>query len=675
MGGKSYTFGMKRFLPFLLLPFAALPAFSSDGLDLSGLDRKTDPCQDFYQFACGGWLKNNPIPADQSSWGRFHEVAEKNRLLLKDILEKASAAEKPSAEEQKLGDFYSSCMDEEKVESLGVGPVRPELARIDALNSTLSLPAELGRFHSEGVPALFNFGSEQDYKDATQFIPVISQGGLGLPERDYYLREDAESVKLRGQYVEHVGKMFSLAGYDAQSSSAAARAVLAIETELARVSLDNVALRDPANTYHKMTPEKLAALTPGFDWNAYFSAAGLKKSAALNVSMPDFFRGMDRLLASIPLDAWKTYLRWNVLNSRADLLPRAFVNQNFDFYGKTLSGAKELRPRWKRCVDQADGMLGEALGKSYVERAFAGQSRERAIEMVRNIEKAMGEDIGAQDWMSPPTRKQALVKLALIENKIGYPQKWRDYSAYSVAREDAFGNFVRGWNFELRRRLDRIGKPVDRSEWDMSAPTVNAYYDPGMNTINFPAGILQFPFFDAKADDAINYGGIGGIIGHELTHGFDDQGRKFDEKGNMRDWWTENDALEFDRRSSCFVNQYSSFTAVGDVSVNGKLTLGENTADNGGLRLALMALEMASAGKESEGADGFTPRQRLFLGWGQVWCTNYRDESLRMQVLTDEHSPAKYRVNGVVINMPEFSSAFSCRKGSPMAGEKPCRVW
>lgn len=320
-------------------------------------------------------------------------------------------------------------------------------------------------------------------------------------------------------------------------------------------------------------------------------------------------------------------------------------------------------------------MLGEALGKSYVERAFAGKSRERAVEMVRNIEKAMAEDIGSQDWMSPATRKQALAKLALIENKIGYPQKWRDYSAYSVVRGDAFGNFARGWNFELRRRLDKIGKPVDRGEWDMSAPTVNAYYDPGMNTINFPAGILQAPFFDAKADDAINYGGIGGVIGHELTHGFDDQGRKFDEKGNMRDWWTKNDALEFDRRSSCFVNQYSSFTAVGDVKVNGRLTLGENTADNGGLRLALMALEMASAGKESAGADGFSPTQRLFLGWGQVWCTNYRDESLRMQALTNEHSPAKYRVNGVVINMPEFSSAFSCRKGSPMSGDNPCHVW
>lgn len=341
---------MKRLLP-LLLPFVALPAFSSDGLDLSGLDRKADPCRDFYQFACGGWLKNNPVPADQSNWGRFHELAEKNRLLLRDILERAASAKQPSPEEIKLGDFYASCMDEEKIESLGMEPLRPELARIDALTSTLSLPAELGRFHSGGVPVLFGFGSEQDYKDATRFIPVISQGGLGLPERDYYLREDADSVKLREQYAGHVGKMFSLAGYDAAASSAAAHAVLAIETELAKVSLDNVALRDPANTYHKMTPEQLAALTPGFDWNAYFHAAGLEKAAALNVSMPDFFRGMDRLLASIPLESWKTYLRWNVLNARADLLSKAFVNQNFDFYGKTLSGAKELRPRWKRCVD------------------------------------------------------------------------------------------------------------------------------------------------------------------------------------------------------------------------------------------------------------------------------------------------------------------------------------
>ncbi len=669
-----------RNLPLLLLlllpaaPAAAEPPAAS--AVAASVDRKADPCGNFYQFACGGWLANNPIPADQSDWGRFNELAENNRAILRGILDQAAAPSgKRSEEDRKLGDFYASCMDEKAVDALGAEPLRQDLADIAAMKDARDVSAEIARLYARGVSSFFRFGSGQDYKDASSVIAEIDQGGLGLPDRDYYLRTDAASAEMRAKYLEHMKKLFALAGYDQAASSAAAAAAMNFETELARASMDKVERRDPEKTYHKIDVKGLEELAPDMDWTGFFKAAGAPEITAINAASPDFLKKASALIRTAPLADWKTYLSWKLLNSRADLLSRAFVDEDFDFYGKTLGGARELRPRWKRCADYADYGLGDLLGRRFVEKAFSPKAKAAAMEMVGNIEKALSRDIEGRDWMDAKTRALAQRKLAAVENKMGYPDKWRDYAGLEVKRGDWLGNFLRAKNFETRRQLAKIGKPVDRGDWDMSAPTVNAYYDPMMNSINFPAGILQPPFFNAALDPAMNYGGIGGVIGHELTHGFDDQGRKFDAKGNMSDWWTAADAKEYEARSNCFVDQYSSFTVNGNLPVNGKLTLGENTADNGGLRLALMALDEKSVIKPAKPVDGFTQQQRVFLGWAQVWCTNYTDAALRMLVLSDPHPPAITRVNGVAVNMPEFSEAFGCRKGQAMTAVKPCRVW
>ena len=648
------------------------------GLDPALMDTTADPCTDFYQYTCGGWLKQNPIPPDQSAYGRGTELRERNRLVLREILEKAAVAGPGrSAVEQKIGDFYSSCMDEAGINRKGTAPLKPELDRIGSLKSKSDLPEELAHLHAMSVDALFSYGSLQDFKDATKVIAVADQGGLGLPERDYYTRTDAKSVELRKQYVQHVTDTFKLLGEPAQTATADANTVMEIETALAQTSRTVVERRDPATLYHIMTVNELIAIDPGIGWARYMRATGTPAVQTLNVFEPGFFKGLEALLQKQGLDSIKTYLRWHVVQALSPMLPDAFVNENFDFYGKTLRGQKELQARWKRCVTATDNNLGEALGQAFVERTFGEQGKARTLQMVKDIEGAMQRDINQLSWMSDATKKKALEKLHAVANKIGYPDKWRDYSSYVVKPVDAMGNIVRGSEFEWRRQIAKIGKPVDKGEWGMTPPTVDAYYNAQMNDINFPAGILQPPFYDNNMDDAVNYGDAGGVIGHELTHGFDDEGRKFDAAGNMTDWWTGEDGREFERRTACMVQQYDGFVAVDDVHVQGKLTLGENVADLGGLKLALMAFlqHEADINKQAQPADGFTPEHRFFLSRGPGWGRKSPADALRLLVPTDPHSPPKYRVNGVVQDMPEFQKAFSCKTGSAMAPEKRCEVW
>jgi putative endopeptidase len=640
------------------------------------MDMTANPCIDFYLYACGTWMANNPIPADQSSWGTFNVLADRNLAVLRGILDKASVDDpKRSAVEQKIGDFYASCMDEPAIDKLGIKPLEPELKRIDAINSKQAILDALVQLHLDGVGVFFNFSSEPDAKNSTQMIAGADQGGLGLPDRDYYLKDDPKSVKLRQQYVAHVQKMLELAGESAAKSAADAQVVLRIETDLAKGSLDLVSRRDPNQVYHKMSVKELAALSPSIDWPKYFAAMGAPSFTDLDVSVPEFFKTLNTVLNQTSLAGLKTYLRWHLLHSEAHFLAKAFVDENFHFFRQTLTGAQELQPRWKRCVEATDGDLGFALGQKYVEQAFPPEAKARVLSMVQEIETMLGEDLHSLDWMTPATKEQALIKLRGVSNKIGYPDKWRDYSTVQIVRGQAVANDERATEFEVHRQLDKIGHPVDHGEWLMTPPTVNAYYNPQENNINFPAGILQLPFFDNRMDAAVNYGAIGSVMGHELTHGFDDEGRQFDAEGNLRNWWTPEDAAEFEKRAECFVKEYSAFTPVDDVHLNGKLTLGENTADNGGVHLSFMALMKSLDGKPRPKIDGFTPQQRFFLGYSQVWCQNVRPETARLWAQTDGHSPGRDRVNGVLGNMPEFREAFACHEGQPMVHAPACRVW
>jgi putative endopeptidase len=652
---------------------------SLPGFDPGAIDHSASPCANFYQYSCGAWLKNNPIPADQAAWGRFDELQEHNREILHQIAEKdsqSSASRTPI--EQKVGDYWAGCMDESRINSLGTEPLKEEMARIGAIEGQADLAVEISRLHAIGTNVLFNLSSGQDFKDSTEVIAQADQGGLGLPERDYYFKDDDRSKEIRKEYVKHVAAIFRLLGSPAAEADAKADAVMKFETALAKGSLDVTSRRDPANVYHRMALARLVELDPAFDWTAYLKETRAPEIKELNVAVPDFFKAMDGLLKAPDKADIKTYLVWHYIHGQAPLLPAAFVSENFRFYRTVLTGTKEMRPRWKRCIQMEDNELGEALGQEYVNRTFGQEGKQRTLEMVNYLEKALGQDIQKLDWMSRATKQRAMEKLHAITNKIGYPEKWKDYSTVAIKRDDAVGNSRRASEFEFHRDLNKIGKPVDRLEWQMTPPTVNAYYDPQMNNINFPAGILQPPFFLRQGDDAVNFGAIGAVIGHELTHGFDDQGRQFDAKGNLADWWTEADAKAFEQRSQCFVNEYGSFK-VGDVNLNGKLTLGENTADNGGIRVAYMALlEKLAAQPEEKSAqklDGFTPQQRFFLGFGQIWCENARPEQERLQATTDPHSLPQHRVNGTVSNMPEFSSAFGCKEGQPMVREKACRVW
>jgi len=646
-------------------------------LDPAAIDATADPCVDFYQYACGTWLAKNPIPPDRPEWGRADGLVERNLAILREILEKASVNNaKRSVLEQKIGDHYAACMDEAAIEKKGIEPIRPELEKIAALADKDGLAEAAGRLQRSGANVMFTFTSEQDFKNANAMIAKADQGGLGLPDRDYYLKEDEKSIETRQKYVEHVTKMFELLGDSAEKAEAKAQAVMSIETALARGSLDVVARRDPAKLYHKTRLEELElTLNPSFAWPKYLTGVHAPALESLNVAVPAFFKNLDSLINTTSLEDWKTYFTWQLVHAHAPLLSSAFVQEDFAFFGKHLTGAQELRPRWKRCVPFADSDLGEALGQKYIERTFGAEGKERTLELVRTIERALGKDLATVDWMSPETKQKAIEKLHAITNKIGYPDKWRDYSSVKITRNDAVGNSERAIEFEFARQLDKIGKPVDHKEWQMTPPTVDAYYDAQLNDINFPAGILQLPYFDKSADEPENLGGIGAVIGHELTHGFDDEGRQFDARGNLREWWTAKDAAEFDKRTSCLVDEYSSFKAVDDVKLNGKLTLGENTADNGGLRVAYMALAEYLGGRTLPKVGGFTPEQRFFLAYAQGWCSNESDELLRLSAQTDPHSPAKFRVNGVVQNMPEFQQAFGCRLGQPMARKPPCHVW
>ena len=640
------------------------------------LDKSIDPCTDFFAYACSRWQAANPIPADRSSWGRFDELVERGQYVVREILEKASGDRGGrSANEQKIGDYYATCVDEDAIEKAGTKPLDADFRSIAALNSKQDLPKEIIRLHREGTDVLFGFDSGSDFKNASQIIAQLDQGGLGLPDRDYYFKDDAKSVELREKYVVHVQKMFELLGDDATKAAAEAKVVMEIETGLAKGALDQTSRRDPQKIYHKMSNQELASLNPDFNWNVYFQGVGAPKFESLNVVEPDFVKQMQSVLEGHSLDDWKTYLRWHVVSDNARVLPSAFVNENFEFFGKTMTGTKELRPRWKRCVSYANTDLGEAVGQIYVQQTFGAQGKERTLAMVKALETALGQDIQSLTWMGDESKKQALIKLAAITNRIGYPDKWRDYSKLEIVRGDAFGNLQRANQNNFECALSKIGKPLDKGEWPYPPMTVNASYNPTQNNITFPAAILQPPFFDNQADDAMNFGAIGAVIGHELTHGFDDEGSQFDADGNLRDWWTANDKKQFEERTACIRDQYGSFVAVDDIKVNGKLTLGENTADNGGMRVAYMALLSTLGGKEPAPVDGLTTEQRFFLGWANVWCDHRTDALSRMLATIDPHSPNKYRVNGTVSNMPEFREAYHCKPTAAMVNQNACRVW
>lgn len=662
----------------LLLALITLGAMAQTGpgFSIANIDKSANPCVDFYQYACGLWVANNPIPADQPLWGQASQLAERNRTILRNILDKAAVPDpKRTAVEQRIGDFYASCMDEETIEKQGLQPLKPELDRINAIAAKAGIRPVLARLHLLGVNALFQFASSPDLKNSMQMIGYADQGGLSLPDRDYYLKDDTKSVELRKQYVTHLQKIMELAGDSAEKAAADAQAVMRIETELAKGSLDRVSRRDPNQTYHKLTVHELFSLDPAIDWVKYFEEVGAPQMADLNVAVPNFFRTIESTIVQTSLDDLKTYLRWHLIHAEVSLLPRAFVEEDFHFFRQALTGAKEMQPRWRRCVTAVDGDLGFALGQKFVEETFGAEGKARTLRMVEAIEKALGDDIQTLSWMTPATKQQAMIKLRAVRNKIGYPDKWRDYSSVRIVRGEAVGNDERATEFEVRRTLGKIGKPVDRTEWFMTPPTVNAYYNPTENNINFPAGILQPPFYDNKLDAAVNFGGMGAVVGHELSHGFDDQGRKFDPDGNLKDWWTPEDAKEFEKRAECFIQEYSSFTPLDGVHLDGKLTLGENTADNGGIRLAFMALMDSLKDKPQAPIDGYTAEQRFFLGYGQIWCQNVRPEYSRMLVQVDVHSPGRNRVNGVLQNMPEFQKAFACKVGQPMVREPACRVW
>jgi putative endopeptidase len=672
-------------LSLTLLAVSQTPSSApGPGFSIDNIDQSVSPCVDFYQYACGNWIKKVEIPADQSQWVSFVELHERNMLIERGILEKAAAGGAGrNAIDQKIGDLYGSCMDETKVNAKGVSALKPELDRIDAVKDKQALIDEIAHAHMIGAEPLFNFYSASDLHNADLVIAYIDQGGLTAPDRDYYLKDDEKTKAVRQRLVDYMTEVFRLAakdGVQAADSAAAqdAETVVRIETALAKAEMDRTSRRDPKNRDHKMSRDQAVRLASNFHLDRYFKDVNAPGFTELNVSNPEFFAQVDSVVESESLDNLKTYLKWHVLHSAAPWLSQPYVDANFKMQ-QALTGQKEIQPRWKRCTNLVDRELGEALGQRYVEAAFPPESKARMLKMVDRLEKSLAEDIQNLSWMSDETKKQAAVKLAAIHNKIGYPEVWRDYSSVAVKPDDLLGNIERANEFESKREINKIDKPLDRKEWGMTPPTVNAYYSSSFNEIVFPAGILQPPFFDPKMDDAINFGGIGLVIGHELTHGFDDQGRKFDPQGNFHDWWTKQDGEEFEKRASCIANEYSNFIAVDDLKLNGRLTLGENTADNGGARVSYMALEHAigddQSGKESQKIDGFTPEQRFFLGFGRVWCEKRRPEVARMRVLTDPHSPGKYRVNGVVENMPEFQKAWSCKAGEPMVAENACHVW
>ncbi len=652
-------------------------------LDAKNMDTSVKPQDDFYLYANGGWLKGNPVPPEYSRWGSFDELTEKNNDALHKIADKAANTHvdaKTAPEVQKVGDYYASGMDEKTIGAERIRPLEEELKRIDAIKNRADVLKAVAHLHTTGVGAFFEFGSGQDEKDSTREIAQAAQGGLGLPDRDYYTKTDEDSKKKRAAYVEHVTKMLTLLGEPASKATGDAKKIMAFETSLAKASRTRVELRDPQKNYNKMSQADLQKLTPNWNWADYFVAINLAEPGDINVGQPEFFKAANAAFTSTSIEDWKTYLRWHLINAAAEDLSDDFVNEDFTFKEGVLRGTKQIKPRWKRVVASTDEGLGDALGKLYVADYFPPEAKARALEMINNLKAALADRIKTLDWMDEPTKQEALKKLAAMNVKIGYPDKWRDYSLLKIDRGPYVLNTMRAANFEVNRELKKIGKPVDRTEWGMTPPTVNAYYNANMNEIVFPAGILQPPFFEPKADDAVNYGGMGAVIGHEMTHGFDDQGRQFDASGNLRDWWSPESAAKFKDRSQAVVQQYSEYEPIPGVHINGEMTQGENIADIGGVKLAYAALQKAlekNPQAREQKIDGLTPEQRFFLGWAQVWRANQREQDLRLRLNTDPHSPTRYRCNGPISNMPEFAKAFNLPEDCPMVRppDKRVNIW
>jgi predicted metalloendopeptidase len=661
----------------------AIPTFQH--FNPKAADTAVDPCSDFFHYSCNTWIKENPIPPDRGRWTTGGRMDLAIQFLLKDILEKtAQPGASGNQTEKQLGNYYAACMDESTVNARGIGALQQLLDRVNQLASKAELPPLLADIHaatfhmipdtdSGGFTPFFFYTSAQDLDDASVVVASVDQGGLGLPDRDYYLKTDPKSVETRTAYVAHVQKMLELSGEAPDKAPADSKVVLDFETALAHGTKDLVTRRDPAQLNHKLSLNELQALSPSFDWNAYLKQLSSPPTAHYLVQVPEYVQAMDAQIKARSLDDLKTYLRWHVLHSHAGLLSAPVLQEDFAFYNQRLQGAKELAPRWKRCNAFVNRDMGEALGVAFVAKAFPPESKDRMEHLVHDLSAALGADLGSIDWMGPETRQQAEQKLAAFLDKIGYPTHPRDYSSVPTERDKLVEDAEGLSGFELRRQLNRIGRPVDKQEWDMTAQTVNAYYDPQKNSINFPSGILQPPMFDATMDDAVNYGAIGAVIGHEMTHGFDDQGSKFDATGNLRNWWTPQDGKNFAEREQCIDDEYSSFTVLDGLHLNGKLTLGENTADNGGLRIAHAA--WLTAQQRAGHAPTVEDEQRFFLSFGQTWCSAYTYAALRLQVQSNPHSPPQFRVNGTVRNMPEFQKAFGCKVGAPMAPEKPCHVW
>jgi putative endopeptidase len=676
-------------LVFVAAPLATLLAATqsvspSSGVDLVALDRQVDACTDFYAFACGGWIAANPIAADRQRWGRFQEVQERNFAILRRILEAPGG----EGDLRKARDYYAACMDQPAIDARHLTALDAEMSRIAGLANRDGLPELVaflqaivgetppsGSSRRAGVYVFFRLASRPKFSDASTETAALIPDGLGLPSRDYYLKTDDRSAKLRDEYRQHVAHLFTLAGRDSDEAAKSASAVIAIETSLATAMLDVAERRDPNAINHPMTLDELQRLTPAFSWTRYLRASGAPAFMALNVSEPEFMKEFNSIIASTALQDLKRYFSWHLLHGASTRLSAPFEEATFEFFNRQLTGQNQRPPRWRECIADTDQQLGEALGRAFVTEAFGAQAKADMLRMVQDIKAAMKKDIDEAAWMGTDSKAAAQLKLKQVTDRIGYPDTWRDYSSLEVSRTDALGNLQRSLTFHNARRLAKIGRQVDRSEWSMTPPTVNAYYDASANTINFPAGILQPPFYHASGDAAANYGAIGAVIGHELTHGFDDQGRKYDAQGNLRDWWTSADAKAFEARAGCIADQYSTYTVAGDTKINGRLTLGENTADNGGLRLALMAYLAGPGATVQVTIDGFTPEQRVFLGWAQQWCESSRPEAERLKAVTNPHSANQYRVNGVVSNMPEFQTAFSCRADSAMVRTTMCRVW